>query len=171
MTHRNLVSVASTVMVIVNRTLDVNEQQRYISYLPLAHMYERSNQVAVVMLCGAIGFYEGDIKKLVDNIKEIKPSIFASVPRLLNRMYAKIQDNLSKKSAITRKIFHVAYAQKEKEVLNGINRSNGMWDFAFKQIRASFGGNLKYMFTGSAPVSPDVSQHKFALRILCQRKA
>jgi long-chain acyl-CoA synthetase len=157
MTHRNLLSVASSIVIMVKRTTNFDSQERYISYLPLAHMYERANQIAVVMLYGSIGFYEGDIKRLVDNIKELKPTIFSTVPRLLNRIYAKVQENLSKKSIIERKIFELAFAQKEKEVLRGINRKDGFWDFAFKQIRAIFGGELRYVFTGSAPASPDVS--------------
>ena len=40
---------------------------------------------------GKIGFYQGDIKKLTDDMKEIKPTIFCTVPRLLNRVYAKVR--------------------------------------------------------------------------------
>lgn len=39
---------------------------------------------------GKIGFYQGDIKKLIDDMKEIKPTIFCTVPRLLNRVYARV---------------------------------------------------------------------------------
>ncbi len=56
----------------------------------------------LVGLGGKIGFYQGDIKKLTDDMKELKPTIFCTVPRLLNRIYAKVSlnlfmNNLSKK--------------------------------------------------------------------------
>ena len=78
------------------------------------------------------------------------------MPRLLNRIYAKITDNLSKQSSLKQKVFKFAFAQKEKEVLKGINRNNSIWDFAFRQIRESLGGNVKFLITGSAPISPEV---------------
>ena len=109
---------------------------------------------------GQIGFFEGDIKKLVDNIKEVRPSIFCTVPRLLNRIYAKISDNISKSSALKQKLFKIAYAQKEKEVLKGITRNDSIWDFPFKKIRETLGGNVKFLITGSAPISPEVRNRK-----------
>lgn len=45
----------------------------------------------VIGLGGKIGFYQGDIKKLTDDMKELKPTIFCTVPRLLNRIYAKVR--------------------------------------------------------------------------------
>ena len=89
---------------------------RYLSYLPLAHMFERVSQATVLMMGGKIGFYQGDIKKLVDDMKELKPTIFCTVPRLLNRIYSKINENLEKSSPIKRAIFKYSFAQKEKEV-------------------------------------------------------
>lgn len=120
-------------------------------------MFERICQATIISLGGSIGFYEGDIKKIVDNLKEVKPTIFCTVPRLLNRMYAKVQENLSRASPLKQKVFKFAYSQKEKEVLKGINRSNSIWDFAFRQVRESFGGCVKFVITGSAPISPEVS--------------
>lgn len=131
-------------------------QDRYLSYLPLAHMFERVSQATVVMMGGKIGFYQGDIKKLVDDMKELKPTIFCTVPRLLNRIYSKINENLEKSSPVKRTIFKYSFAQKEKEVLKGVVRKNSIYDFAFKQIRESLGGSVKILISGSAPISKEV---------------
>ena len=86
----------------------------HISYLPLAHMLERVVHVRCVMttqydvimmshdviymqcfifMCGAkIGFFGGDIKLLVNDIQTLRPTIFISVPRLLNRIYDKVSE-------------------------------------------------------------------------------
>jgi len=164
-THKNVVSIASSMLVYFKRSGIVEEgHERYISYLPLAHMFERTCQATIISIGGAIGFYEGDIKKLVDNLKEVKPTLFCTVPRLLNRMYAKVNDNISKSSAIKQKIFNLAYAQKEKEMKRGVVRNDGFWDFPFKQIREAFGGSTKFIITGSAPISPEILNF---LRVVC----
>lgn len=43
------------------------------------------------MVGGRIGFFQGDVRKLMDDIKELQPTLFASVPRLLNRFYDKVR--------------------------------------------------------------------------------
>ena len=43
-----------------------------------------------MLMGGKIGFFKGDIKKLIDDMKELKPTIFCTVPRLLNRVYSKV---------------------------------------------------------------------------------
>lgn len=156
-THANYVSVVTS-MVKTSHEIGLmdNEQVRYLSYLPLAHAFERISQATVVAMGGKIGFFQGDIKKLVDDMKELKPTIFCTVPRLLNRIYSKINDNLEKSPAFKRAIFKYSFAQKEKEVLRGVVRKDSIYDFAFKQIRESLGGCVKILYSGSAPVSAEV---------------
>lgn len=157
LTHGNFVSISTSMLTYCEKSKMMSqEQDRYLSYLPLAHMFERISQATVVGMGGKIGFYQGDIKKLIDDMKELKPTIFCTVPRLLNRIYSKINDNLEKSSPLKRAIFKYSFAQKEKEVLRGVVRSDSMYDFAFKQIRASLGGCVKILISGSAPISPEV---------------
>lgn len=157
LTHANFVSIASSMLTYLDRAdIMSKDQDRYLSYLPLAHMFERISQSTVVMMGGKIGFYQGDIKKLVDDMKELKPTIFCTVPRLLNRIYSKINDNLEKSSGLKRAIFKYSFAQKEKEVLQGVVRTDSIYDFAFKQIRESLGGCVRILISGSAPISAEV---------------
>jgi len=155
--HGNLVSISSSMLVYVKKTgLMTTEQDRYLSYLPLAHMFERISQATVVSMGGKIGFFQGDIKKLVDDMKELKPTIFCTVPRLLNRIYSKITENLEKSSVFKKAIFKWCFSNKEREVLSGIVRNNSMYDFAFNKIRESLGGEIKILISGSAPISAEV---------------
>lgn len=62
----------------------------HISYLPLAHIMERVTHATLFMTGGKMGFFTGDVKNLVTDIQELKPNIFVSVPRLLNRIYDKV---------------------------------------------------------------------------------
>ena len=78
----------------------------YISYLPLAHMMERVCQAMVLQSGGRIGFFRGDIKLLIEDIQALKPTLFLSVPRLLNRIYDKVgvQLNALKDSLESKKL-------------------------------------------------------------------
>jgi len=156
-THQNIVSIVSTVLFYMKKTrIILDGEERYLSYLPLAHMFERCAVAVLTCMGGEIGFYQGDVRKLIDDMKEVRPTIFCTVPRLLNRIYAKVTENLEKSSSFKKNVFKWAFAQKEKEVMRGIIRNNSIYDFAFKQIRATMGGAVKFILTGSAPVSPEI---------------
>ncbi|GAB1609882.1 long-chain-fatty-acid--CoA ligase 5-like [Argonauta hians] len=127
-----------------------------ISYLPLAHVYERFVQVLIYMSGGSIGFFSGDVKKLLDDIKILKPTIFPSVPRLLNRLYDKILEKVNA-SSFKRCIFNMAVSARAKELEKGIIINNSWWDrLIFRDIRLSLGGCTRLIATGSAPLSPKV---------------
>uniref|UniRef100_A0A673JVY7 Arachidonate--CoA ligase n=1 Tax=Sinocyclocheilus rhinocerous TaxID=307959 RepID=A0A673JVY7_9TELE len=111
----------------------------------------------VSMFChGArVGFYQGDISLLMDDIKTLKPTFFPVVPRLLNRIYDKILGSVT--SPLRRALLHYAVRRKQAELSSGVVRNNSMWDrLIFNKIQASLGGNLRFILTASAPISPTV---------------
>uniref|UniRef100_A0A8C3RJH2 Arachidonate--CoA ligase n=1 Tax=Cyanoderma ruficeps TaxID=181631 RepID=A0A8C3RJH2_9PASS len=123
----------------------------HISYLPLAHMFERMVQSVVYCHGGRIGFFQGDIRLLSDDMKALRPTIFPVVPRLLNRMYDKADTSLK------RWILEFAARRKKAEVRNGIIRNDSLWDkLFFNKIQASLGGCVRMIVTGAAPASPTV---------------
>nr|KAF6372782.1 acyl-CoA synthetase long chain family member 1 [Pipistrellus kuhlii] len=89
-THRNIVSDSSAFVKVTENFVNPTPDDTLISFLPLAHMFERV--VECVMLChGAkIGFFQGDIRLLMDDLKVLQPTIFPVVPRLLNRMFDRV---------------------------------------------------------------------------------
>ncbi|XP_056658937.1 long-chain-fatty-acid--CoA ligase 1 isoform X4 [Monodelphis domestica] len=110
-----------------------------------------------VMLChGAkIGFFQGDIRLLMDDLKMLQPTIFPVVPRLLNRMFDKIFGQAN--TTMKRWILDFASKRKEAELRSGIIRNNSLWDrIIFNKIQASLGGKVRLMVTGAAPVSATV---------------
>lgn len=156
LTHCNVVSMISGVFCQMNETIPVSSEDTYISYLPLAHMMERSVHVMVFMNGARIGFFQGDVKKLVGDIQELRPTLFVSVPRLLNRIYDKVIAGVSS-SAVKKWLFETAMASKEAEVKQGIIRQNSIWDYLiFNKIRKSLGGRVRIIVTGSAPISSKV---------------
>jgi len=89
-THGNIISNLAGAYLQLEQMFESTPDDIHISYLPLAHMFERVC-VAMMFMCGAkVGFFQGDIKLLLEDIKELRPTIFVTVPRLLNRVYDRV---------------------------------------------------------------------------------
>ncbi|KAM0845403.1 hypothetical protein ACQ4PT_056404 [Festuca glaucescens] len=130
----------------------------YISYLPLAHIYERTNQIWLLNRGVAIGFYQGDSLKLMDDLATLRPTIFASVPRLYNRIYAAITNAVKESGGLKERLFNAAYNAKRQAIINGRNPSP-VWDkLVFNKIKARLGGRVRLMSSGASPLSPDVME-------------
>ena len=129
----------------------------YFSYLPLAHIMER---VAVFQLlaCGyGIGYFNGDIMKLTEDIIVLKPTLLVSVPRLLMRYYDGIKNSLLTTQGIKGKIIKKALQIKWARYKSEGRIHHSFFDkIVFKKIINLLGGRVKIMATGSAPISSEV---------------
>ena len=128
----------------------------YLSYLPLAHVFERILQATLTNVGARIGFFQGDTLKLMDDICELKPTIFASVPRLYNRIFDKIRAGLKTKGSTVEKLFERGYATKKMFMEKGY-KTNLFWDkLVFSKIKGALGGNVRLMLSGAAPIAAEV---------------
>ncbi|XP_020022608.1 long-chain-fatty-acid--CoA ligase 5 [Castor canadensis] len=154
-THQNVVSNTAAFLKTLEHTFHPSTEDVTISYLPLAHMFERVVQ-GVMYSCGArVGFFQGDIRLLPDDMKTLKPTVFPTVPRLLNRIYDKVQNEA--KTPFKKFLLNLAIASKFNEVKNGIIRRDSLWDkFIFSKIQDNLGGKIRVMITGAAPISTQV---------------
>lgn len=64
---------------------------------------------------GAVGFYLGDVRRLSDDMKALKPTVTPAVPRLLNRIYDKVQSDISG-NCVKKMLFNMALSSKESEL-------------------------------------------------------
>uniref|UniRef100_A0A663F4V5 Long-chain-fatty-acid--CoA ligase n=1 Tax=Aquila chrysaetos chrysaetos TaxID=223781 RepID=A0A663F4V5_AQUCH len=155
LTHGNVVADFSGFLKVTESQWSPTCEDVHISYLPLAHMFERMVQSVVYCHGGRIGFFQGDIRLLSDDMKALRPTIFPVVPRLLNRMYDKIFSQAD--TSLKRWILEFAAKRKKAEVRNGIIRNDSLWDkLFFNKIQASLGGCVRMIVTGAAPASPTV---------------
>lgn len=96
LSHQSFVSCAHFVDCF---KIDINESDTNISYLPYGHTFEQCLFIFSLLKGFSHGYYSGDPLKLLDDIQTLKPTMFCTVPRILNKVYTKIQDSISQKSA------------------------------------------------------------------------
>uniref|UniRef100_A0AAY4E7Z5 Long-chain-fatty-acid--CoA ligase n=1 Tax=Denticeps clupeoides TaxID=299321 RepID=A0AAY4E7Z5_9TELE len=155
LTHGNVVADFAGFLRVTDVVICPNQDDCLISFLPLAHMFERLIEAVVFCHGGRVGFFQGDIRLLSDDMKALRPTIFPVVPRLLNRMYDKIFSQAN--TPLKRWLLNFAAKRKGAEVSSGVIRSDSMWDkIFFSKIQESLGGRLRMIITGAAPTSPTV---------------
>ncbi|XP_069600415.1 long-chain-fatty-acid--CoA ligase 1 isoform X1 [Ranitomeya imitator] len=155
LSHKNIVSNSAAFLKVTESLLTLNASDIHVSYLPLAHMFERLVQCVVLCHGARIGFFQGDIRLLMDDLKVLQPTIFPVVPRLLNRMFDRIFGQAN--TTLKRWLLDFASKRKEAELRSGIIRKDSVWDkLIFQKVQDSLGGRVRLMITGAAPVSPTV---------------
>ncbi|KAJ3379069.1 Long chain acyl-CoA synthetase 7 peroxisomal [Entophlyctis sp. JEL0112] len=152
--HRN---VYSMIMHASDSGVSFDENDVYISYLPMAHVYEKVMFTGLTACGAAVGFYRGDVALLLDDIATLKPTIFCSVPRLLNRIYDKIQSQANGASALKSFLFNKAVSAKIANYETTGQISHGVWDaLVFRKVQAALGGRVRFICSSSAPIHPNV---------------
>lgn len=151
LTHGNIVSSAGTVEYII----PLKQEDVYFSFLPLAHIFETVVEVAVYMNCGSVGFFQGNVKKLQDDLLALRPSVFAGVPRIYSRFYQKIFEGVNNGSCVIRWFFNRAYAYQCQMLRTGGQMDPGYDAKVFSSVRAKLGlNNCRIMISGAAPCPP-----------------
>lgn len=155
LTHGNVIANTAAFIRVTQVHCMLNLHDIHVSYLPLAHMFERVVQGVILIHGARIGYFQGDIRLLMDDLKTLQPTVFPVVPRLLNRMFDKVFGQAN--TPLKRWLLDFAYRRKEAELKSGIVRKDSMWDkLIFKKVQASLGGRVRLMITGAAPVSPTI---------------
>lgn len=156
LTHKNIVENT----LVSAKALDFNsESHKVLSYLPICHIFERFALYYYQMMGFEVYFAES-IDKLADNLKEVKPHFIPVVPRLLEKIYDKIVDKGSALNGIKKMLFFWSLnLGKQYEPY----QKNGWWyhfqlkiaqKLVFSKWREAFGGNIKFIVSGSAPLQP-----------------
>lgn len=155
MTHGNFVSAVSASL----HNLGGNHNDSAISYLPLAHIFGRVCDMLCLCIGARLGYFAGDMNTLVEDIQELKPSIFATVPRLLNRVYGKIVASTINAPGATGALARRGIATKLANLEAGKGVTHPFWDrLIFNKVKLALGGNVRVMVTGSAPIGKDIMQ-------------
>jgi long-chain acyl-CoA synthetase len=98
--------------------INFTENDVSISYLPLAHIFEQFGLFSSLIYGFSHGFYGGDPLKLLDDIKVLRPTYLATVPRILNRVHGKILEGVANSNAFSRYMFGKAISDKTYYLMN-----------------------------------------------------
>ena len=135
----------------------------FLSFLPLSHAYEHTAGLYFPISIKAQIYYAESIETLAVNLVEARPTIMVSVPRLYEVMYRRIVLGLKHQSALKQSLFAkaVALGRKEYEKPGSLGLVQGALNRVLERlvrdkVRARFGGRLKAMISGGAPLNPEV---------------
>ncbi len=161
LTHNNI--VANLDGIIEAKAMDLKPEYRALSFLPLCHIYERMD-IYVYMYYGVSIYYAESMETIADNLREIKPHGFATVHRLLEKVYDKIVSKGHELTGVKKQLFFWA--------LNlGLKydpmKPMGWWydtqlklarKLIFSKWQEALGGNIKLIVSGSAALQPRLSR-------------
>eukprot|EP00933_Yihiella_yeosuensis_P072334 TRINITY_DN8069_c2_g1_i1.p1 TRINITY_DN8069_c2_g1~~TRINITY_DN8069_c2_g1_i1.p1 ORF type:complete len:798 (+),score=175.38 TRINITY_DN8069_c2_g1_i1:130-2394(+) len=149
LTHQNIVATIS--MMLLTPSININCLDVHLSYLPLAHIFERQNCMAFLTQGACIYFASAGAKSLLGDLSVIRPTIFAGVPKV----YENVRDAVLRKLTGKKKqLFEMALAAKKEDLHTGCGYC-ALWDVLFKVTKKALGGRVRFCVTGGAPISKD----------------
>ena len=151
------------------------DDQVFLSFLPLSHAYEHTAGQFFPIAIGAQIYYAEGIDKLATNMVEARPTIMTAVPRLYETLHARISQGVKRQGGIKATLFDQAVALGRKRLLEPDSLS--VWEKLFdrlldrlvrSKVAARFGGRLKALVSGGAPLNPEIGYffQALGLRIL-----
>ncbi|KAF9963844.1 hypothetical protein BGZ65_010047 [Modicella reniformis] len=152
-THRGMIAVLAS----ADLTTPVESTDILISFLPLPHVFGRLLELFTFSAGGRIGYSTGDPLMLLDDLAHLKPTFLPAVPRLLNRIYAKIYAATAGAPGLTGALARRALETKLANLKEGKGMTHPFWDrLIFSKVKQAIGGNVRFILTASAPISGDI---------------
>jgi len=171
LTHGNFVSNIKTAAELLEFTV----KDTVLSFLPLSHILERMVTFAYIYKGCTIGYAES-VDKVAQNLLEVKPHIMVSVPRIFEKIYAKVMDNVLASSGLKRKIFFWGLkVGKEcaRRKLDGLPIGGGLRfrrnlaaKLVYSKIIEKTGGRIRFFVSGGAPLSKDIAEFFYAIGLV-----
>jgi long-chain acyl-CoA synthetase len=136
----------------------LDDDERFLSFLPLSHAYEHSGGQFLPIGCGAEIYYSEGLEKLASNIEETRPTIMVVVPRLFEVLRARIMKQVEKQGKVPGYLMAraIEIAGQPKRRLRDRPADFVIDRLLRPKIRARFGGRIKAMVSGGAPLNPEV---------------
>ena len=157
LSQRNLISVLETV--IRDSSVPLDENGAHISFLPLAHIFERMVISGFMGVAAKIGFISGSVRTtLMEDMSLFGPTLLFTVPRVLQTIRMKIFDGFNALSNWKKKLAYKAYHTKLENYKKYGIITHAIYDqIIFKKIRSMFGNKLKTILCASAPMPKELA--------------
>lgn len=171
LTHKNIVTNVLNVL----QVLKIGGNDSCLSFLPLSHIFERMAGYYTMMHAGASIAYAESIETVSTNLLEVRPTVMIAVPRLYEKIYARVINTASSGGSLKRSIFfkakaagaeYAAVAVEGKSVSLGLRLRMGVADaLVFRKLRAKTGGRLQFFVSGGAPLAQEIAEFFFAAKL------
>jgi long-chain acyl-CoA synthetase len=137
-------------------------------FLPMAHVFAKVLEVVWLAEAHVMAFWEGDQAKIVDNLREVRPTIMASVPRIFEKVHAKVVSDIQDAAGIKGFLGRWALGEADKatraELAGGKATGLGwslahwlVWQKVEAKLADRFGGRLRFFISGGAPLATDIA--------------
>ena len=165
LSHRNILTNAHGGVTLI----DVYQEDVFLSFLPLSHTLERTGGYYLPMMTGSEVVYARSVAQLGEDLQTIRPTIIIAVPRVFERVYQRIQDQLSRRPALARALFGLAVKAGWRSFLRDQGRAGWhplllLWPFLRRKVAVPvldrLGGRLRTAVSGGAPLPSGVA-HTF----------
>ncbi|HYN01065.1 MAG TPA: long-chain fatty acid--CoA ligase [Vicinamibacteria bacterium] len=146
----------------------VNQEWTALSFLPLCHSFERTAGHNFMLYAGVTIAYAESVEKVPENMGEVRPHIMCSVPRLYEKMYARVNEKVAADPPLRQKIFHWAIGVGRETFAHTVARTEpgpllklkfSLADkLVFSKIKARTGGRLQIFISGGAPLAREIAE-------------
>ncbi len=150
-----------------SRCADFGPDEVFLSFLPLSHTLERTGGYYLPMLLGSEVAYARSVNQLAEDLQTIRPTVLISVPRIYERVHARMQDALAKKGGAAQALFRLAVDVGWRRFEHAQGRASWhpellAWPLLKKLVAdgvaQKLGGRLKYAISGGAALPPDIAR-------------
>ena len=163
LTHTNLVSN----VIACSSMLDFGPSDTLLSFLPLSHTFERMAGYYTIMACGVTIAYAESVETVRDNLKEVRPTIVTTVPRLFERIHSRIMKQIDSAPTYKQNIFRwalevgheYAHAQRMGGASPALAAKRLLADrLVFAKLREATGGRIRFFVSGGAPLAREFGE-------------
>ena len=162
LSHANLLSNCEA----CQKAIPIFETDVYLSFLPLSHIFERLAGFYLMLSCGASITYAQSLEKVVDNMREVRPTLVAGVPRFFEKLHDGILKKIQQAPSQKRTLAQWALSAGCQKVTRQQNRQAvSLWlSFQYfladrvilRRLRQALAPRLRFFISGSAPLSVDL---------------
>ncbi len=163
LSHHNMLSVAHGGLTM----LDCYEEDKFLSFLPLSHTLERTAGYYLPMMAGASVAFSRSVAQLGNDLMEVRPTAIIAVPRIFEKVYGRIQEQLQKKGPVARKLFDLAVDTGWRRFEHQQGRAGWsprllLWPLLERLVARGvvekLGGRLRLAVSGGAPLAPEIAR-------------
>lgn len=163
LSHRNIIANAHA----AGSLIDFGPDDRFLSFLPLSHMLERTAGFVLPMLCGSEVTFARSVQQLGEDLHEQRPTVLISVPRIYERVARRIQSGLARKGRLARALFRTAVNVGWRAFEHRQGRADWhpslllqplLHRLVGRPVLERLGGRLRLAICGGAPLPPDIAR-------------